>query len=121
MHRSDDVAARVEWEVVGADFGSNGYTTVAQADDLARRLGLRPGVRLLDLGCGRGWPGLYLARRTGCEVVLADLPLDGLRCAAARAAEEGLGGRCGVVLAEGGRLPFASGSFDAVVHTDVLC
>ena len=36
-------------------------------------------VRLLDLGAGRGWPGLYLAVRTGCQVVLSDVPLEGLR------------------------------------------
>ena len=29
-----------------------------------------PLTRLLDVGSGRGWPGLYLAGRTGCRVVL---------------------------------------------------
>jgi hypothetical protein len=57
----------------------------AQADTLASGLGLSAGDRLLDLGTGRGWPGLYLAARTGCRVVLADLPLDGLRVAAVHA------------------------------------
>ncbi len=114
-------AQRVERLVIGCDYGADGYTTVAQADELACRLALRPGVRLLDLGSGRGWPGVYLAKTTGCQVVLTDLPVDGLRIAAARAAAEGLDGRCAVVAASGRQLPFAAGTFHAVVHADVLC
>jgi SAM-dependent methyltransferase len=115
------LVAHVERLVIGSDFGADGYTTVGQADELARRLELRPGLRLLDLGCGRGWPGLYLAMRTRCQVVLADVPLDGLRSAKARAVRERLGARCAVVAASGAHLPFAGESFDAIVHTDVLC
>ncbi len=115
------IAQRVERLVIGADYGADGYTTVEQADELARRLHLRPGARLLDLGSGRGWPGVYLAKATGCQVVLSDLPVDGLRIADARAAAEGLDGRCAVVAARGRDLPFAAESFDAVAHTDVLC
>lgn len=115
------IAQQVERLVIGADYGADGYTTVEQAEELARRLELRRGVRLLDLGSGRGWPGVYLAKATGCRVVLTDLPVDGLRGAAARAAAEGLDGRSAAVAASGRDLPFAAGSFDAVVHTDVLC
>lgn len=49
-----EVSRRVELAVIGGDWGANGYTTTAQAGLLARELGLRPGVRLLDLGAGRG-------------------------------------------------------------------
>lgn len=107
--------------MIGADFGADGYTTVEQADELARLLALQPGRRLLDLGSGRGWPGVYLARTTGCHVVATDLPLDGLQRAAARAAAERLNGRCVVVVASGRYLPFGAEVFDAVVHTDMLC
>jgi SAM-dependent methyltransferase len=112
---------QIELWVIGGDWGANGYTTMAQADTLARELGLSAGDRLLDLGTGRGWPGLYLAARTGCRVVLADLPLEGLRVAASRAAAEGLTARTGVVAAAASGLPFRAGSFDAIIHTDVLC
>jgi SAM-dependent methyltransferase len=112
---------QIELRVIGGDWGANGYTTMAQADTLARELGLSAGDRLLDLGTGRGWPGLYLAARTGCRVVLADLPLEGLRVAASRAAAEGLTARTGVVAAAASGLPFRAGSFDAIIHTDVLC
>ena len=45
----------------------------------------------------------------------------GLRVAADRAAAEGLAARVGVVVAAASGLPFCAGSFDAVIHTDVLC
>ena len=63
-----DVVQKIERRVLGAVWGGNGFTTVAQADALAARLDLRPGKRLMDLGTGRGWPGLYLATHTGFEV-----------------------------------------------------
>ena len=72
------LAGQIEQRVIGGDWGANGFTTMAQADTLARELDLSAGDRLLDLGTGRGWPGLYLAARTGSAVVLTDLPLEGL-------------------------------------------
>lgn len=116
-----EVSRQIELAVIGGDWGANGYTTMAQAGLLARKLGLRPGVRLLDLGAGRGWPGLYLAAATGCQAVLADVPIEGLRAAAARARRERLAGRAGQVAASARALPFAAAAFDAIVHTDVLC
>lgn len=87
LQPAGEIAERVERMVIGADFGADGYTTVEQADELAHRLTLRPGLRI----------------------------------AAARAAGEGLTGRCAVVAAGGRHLPFAAEIFDAIVHTDVLC
>jgi 2-polyprenyl-3-methyl-5-hydroxy-6-metoxy-1,4-benzoquinol methylase len=115
------VAHQIEQRVIGGDWGANGFTTMAQADTLAHELHLSAGDRLLDLGTGRGWPGLYLAARTGCAVVLTDLPLEGLRVAANRATREGLAARTAVVAAAASALPFQARSFDAVIHTDVLC
>jgi len=93
------VAVEIERRVIGGDWGANGYTTIAQADQLAAGLQLSAANRLLDIGTGRGWPGLYLAARSGCRVVLADLPLEGLRVAAARAQTEALAARSSVLVA----------------------
>ena len=116
-----EVNRRIERVVIGGDWGANGYTTMAQADELGRHVGAGPGVRLLDVGAGRGWPGLYLAAATGCSVVLADLPVEGLRSAVKRATSEGMTDRVCAVAASASRLPFGAGVFDAVVSTDVFC
>ena len=116
-----DAASDIEMRVIGAAWGANGYTTVAQADELGARLRLQPGETLLDVGTGRGWPGLYLASSSGCRVVGTDMPLDALRMAARRARHEHIGDRVGLVAAAGADQPFRDGSFDAVVLTDVLC
>jgi hypothetical protein len=115
-----DVVQEVERRVIGAVWGANGFTTVAQADLIAERLDLTLGKRLIDVGTGRGWPGLYLAKRTGCDVVLTDLPIEGLRQAQNRVEVESVSS-LGAVVASARYLPFANESIDAIVHTDVLC
>jgi 2-polyprenyl-3-methyl-5-hydroxy-6-metoxy-1,4-benzoquinol methylase len=110
----------VEREVHGVNARINSYTTPAQADLLGAKLGLHPGVRLLEVGAGSGWPGIYLAKRTGCDVVMTDVPAEGIRSAMGRAARQGVYSQCSFALASGSQLPFRSRSFDAVVHTDVL-
>jgi methylase of polypeptide subunit release factors len=116
-----DVVRAIERRVIGGDWGANGYTTIAQADDLADRLHLGRADLLLDVGAGRGWPGLYLAATTGCAVVLADLPLDALHVAAARITDDELDSQAWCVNASAVQLPFPPETFDAIVHTDVLC
>ncbi len=105
--------------VLGSDYGANGYTDKGQADRLVGLLELDARSRLLDIGCGAGWPGVYLAARSGCRAVVADVPLAGLRAAAARAARDGVA--VAAVAAAGELLPFRDRSFDAVTHADVLC
>jgi ubiquinone/menaquinone biosynthesis C-methylase UbiE len=112
---------RIEQDVLGSDYGATSYTTVHQAEELARQLQLGPAVSLLDLGAGSGWPGLHLAAVTGCRVVLTDRPEGGLRVAKQRARADRLAGRCTFVQSSGDLLPFRSRVFDAITHTDVLC
>ncbi len=114
------VFARMQRDVFGADTGVVGYTTIEQADTLARELALLPGMRLLDVGAGQGWPGLHLARVSGCDVVLTDVPASAMRSASRRAERQRLGARCAFVMASGAALPFRPSTFDAAVHTDVL-
>jgi len=118
---NDDAFRQIELRVIGSDYGANGYTTKSQVDDLVRRIAVGPGDRLLDVGTGCGWPALYIAHETGCTVVASDVPVEGLRAGARRARREGLGARALLVCAGAESLPFRAQSFEAVVHTDVLC
>lgn len=111
----------LELESLGRDFGGTSWTTRDQADAAIEALDLRPGKRLLEVGSGSGWPGLYLSRESGCSATLVDLPSIALRQAAERAALEGVASRVDLVLADGTRLPFRDGSYDCVSHADVLC
>ena len=115
------IKREIERAVCGCDYGGTSWTTRREAEHVGELLGLAPGQRLLEVGAGSGWPGLYLARTTGCDVTLLDLPLTGLRIAAERAVADRLTRACRIVLADGAALPFGSGAFDAVSHSDVLC
>ena len=111
----------IEQRVRGSAYGATSWTTRAQSEATAGRLGLAAGHALLELGGGAGWPALFLATVSGCEVVVTDIPLSGLHVARTRAGRDGLGNRCSVLAADGAALPFADRSFDRIHHADVLC
>lgn len=115
----DPVLRELEQRVLGTDYGGNSYTDVSQADELIDMLELGVDSSLLDIGSGLGWPGLYLSARSGCRVLLSDVPIEGLQHASRRAEAEGI--PAWSVASSGTALPFRDGSFGAVTHSDVLC
>jgi cyclopropane-fatty-acyl-phospholipid synthase len=62
----------------------------AKLDLVCRKLGLRPGMRLLDVGCGWGSMALHAAERYGVEVVGITLSVEQATLARKRVAEAGL-------------------------------
>src|SRR5262249_34480617 len=80
-------------EAFGEDLGSNSWLTPRELAGFAARLGLGPGSRLLDVGCGPGGPTIRLARETGCQAVGIDSNEQALLHALAGAGREGLSGR----------------------------
>jgi cyclopropane fatty-acyl-phospholipid synthase-like methyltransferase len=112
--------ARLEQRVLGCAYGGTSWTTRDQADRYAPLLGLAAGDRLLELGSGAGWPGIYVAAKSGAELTMLDLPLNALSRARERAAEE-LPAASAAIQASAAALPFTDHVFDAIEHSDVLC
>jgi SAM-dependent methyltransferase len=86
-------------------------------EDLAHDLDLRPGMRVLDLGCGKGATSVFLAREYGVRVWAADLGVSPDDNAATFEAH-GVGDQVTALKAEAHALPFARGFFDAIVCVD---
>ncbi len=107
--------------VLGCDFGGTSWTTRKQAEQIPAALGLNGRSHLLEVGAGTGWPGVYLARQTGCRVTLLDLPVNSLKYALRRARETQPGNACRAVAASAAALPFRNASFGVISHSDVLC
>lgn len=83
--------------------------------DLAERLELAPGRRVLDVGAGPGASARALARAFGVRVVALDISEEAV-CRAAAAPRPGEGG--GIVtpvVADAERIPLAEASVDAVL------
>jgi len=81
--------------------------------ELAGGLGLAPGMRVLDVGCGIGGPSRYMAATCGCHVVGIDLTEEFCRVAAMLADRVGLGDRVEYRQGDALAMPFADASFDA--------
>ncbi len=67
-------------------------------EHICRKLRLRPGERLLDIGCGWGGLAMYAARRHGVSVIGVTLSKNQMLYATQRIAEANLGGRVTVKL-----------------------
>jgi MPBQ/MSBQ methyltransferase len=82
--------------------------------ELAGRGSLRPGSRVLDVGCGLGGSARYLAVEHQCQVTGIDLTQEYVDAANALAGMVGLGDRIRFQQANALDLPFADGAFDVV-------
>ena len=102
--------------VFAANMGPNVLWLTESVTEL---MALEPGMRVLDLGCGRAASSIFLAREFGVQVTAADLwiaPGENW----GRIREAGLEGRIFPLRAEAHDLPFAEGYFDAIVSMDAF-
>ena len=92
----------------------------AQRDKLdlvCRKLGLEPGMRLLDIGCGWGSMSLYAAEHFGAQVTGVTIAAEQKRFIDARIAERGLQDRVEIRLQDYRDVP--DNDFDAVVSLEM--
>jgi SAM-dependent methyltransferase len=102
------------WVIAGASGGAN---SLWMTEWLAEALDLRPGMRVLDLGCGRAASSIFLCRELGVQVWATDLwfsASENLR----RVRDAGVEGGVFPIHADARSLPFAADFFDAVVSID---
>jgi demethylmenaquinone methyltransferase/2-methoxy-6-polyprenyl-1,4-benzoquinol methylase len=103
-------------------FGQDRRWRRAVVDRVARSVrsvAARP-ARVLDVATGPAGIALAVAARTEAQVVGVDLSEPMLRAGAVNVRESGFGPRMRLALANASRLPFADGSFDAVMFSYLL-
>lgn len=82
--------------------------------DLARLAGLRPGARVLHVGCGIGGPARTLAVEYGCRVTGIDMTESYVEAGRMLTERVGLNEAVSLFVGNGLCLPFEGGSFDVV-------
>jgi cyclopropane fatty-acyl-phospholipid synthase-like methyltransferase len=86
-------------------------------EELCEHLTLKPGMKVLDMGCGKGITSVFLAKEFGVTVFANDLWISA-RENLKRFEEAGVAERVFPIHAEAHALPFAEGFFDAAISID---
>lgn len=86
-------------------------------DVICRKLGLAPGMRVVEIGTGWGGFALHAASRYGCHVTTTTISAEQYRLACERVAEAGLGDRVTVLQQDYRDL---EGSFDRLVSIEMI-
>ena len=103
-----------DWVLAGVSGAAN---PLWLTEWLTEVLDLRPGMRVLDLGCGRALSSVFLHREFGVEVWATDLWF-GASENLKRVRDAGVEGGVFPIHADARALPFSEGFFDAVVSID---
>jgi len=103
-----------DWVLANASGGAN---SLWLTEWLASALDLRPGMRVLDLGCGRGSSSIFLRREFGVQVWATDLWF-GAAENIQRIRDAGVEDGVFPLHADARSLPFAPEFFDAIVCLD---
>jgi SAM-dependent methyltransferase len=98
---------------------SGGANPLWMAEWLADAMELKPGMRVLDLGCGRAASSVFLRREYGVQVWATDLWF-GASENLQRIREAGVEDGVFPIHADARALPFAAEFFDAVISLDAF-
>lgn len=87
--------------------------------DLADRLPIAPGQRILDIGCGLGGPARYIAKRFQCHVTGIDITPSFVRAGNRLSALVRMESRVTIEHGDGERLPYSDAAFDGAYSQHV--
>lgn len=103
-----------------ADAEPMGFITVGDLNRIVHWLGIGPQDTLIDLGCGWGGPGRWIARATGASVVGIDIVPAAVEAAAGRAAQLGMTGRARYEVGSLTATGMPTDAFDAAISIDSM-
>jgi ubiquinone/menaquinone biosynthesis C-methylase UbiE len=96
------------------------FLSAALLDHLLPALALAPGQTLVDLACGRGGPGLWLARQAGAALVGVDFSAVAVTQAGQRAELFGMADRARFTVGDLAGTGLADASADAAICVDAF-
>jgi len=122
--QESETLSRIYRDVYGDDYPGEAepacFVTKTDLVRMAQCLSMGPGETLADLGCGRGGPGLWLARELGADLVGVDLSREAIRQASQRITHFGLEGRARFIVADMCATTLEDESCDGAVNVDAL-
>jgi SAM-dependent methyltransferase len=111
-------------EAYGDDYPAEadpfGFVSLSELRAMADHLGGAGVSRLLDVGCGRGGPGLWIARELGASLTGIDVVAEAVIAAYQHAATLGMTERAEFRVASGTETHLPTGAFDGAVSVDAL-
>lgn len=119
-----EVSLRMWREAYGEDYPEevepHSFLTRTDLARIVRRLSIGPGRVLVDLGCGRGGPGLWLARQTGADLIGVDQSAVAIAQATRRIPDFGLAGRARFLRGDLCATGLPEQSCDGAISIDVV-
>jgi cyclopropane fatty-acyl-phospholipid synthase-like methyltransferase len=105
-------------QLYGRNLCQHGFAEMAHLDHLIQVSKIRPGERLLDLGCGNGMISAYIAEQTGAHVTGIDFIPEAIHQALLRTEDRRQ--QLDFQVMDMTRLAFPPGSFDVILSVDTL-
>ncbi len=111
-------------EVYMEDYPEDAYpdsfVTIAELHNIAKNLNVGPGKTFIDLGCGRGGPGLWMAQKTGANYIGIDFAESAIEEAKRRAMNIKIDGTFEFQVGNLYSLNFPENSLDGALSIDVI-
>ena len=118
------VSTRIWREVYGDEYPEgvepHSYVSLGELTRFCTEVDVGTSDNLVDVGCGRGGPGLWVAAHTGAHLIGIDIAASALAAAEERARSLGLSEQSEYLLGSFDLLPLEAGVADAIMSVDAI-